>query len=241
MRIFLGIALLAPFAAGAAPTYTIEGEWGEQKLAVADGSAKGVWADEGYVSIQQQADFNGDGTLDALVLSSCGGNGCATAVHFATLKDGKLTVAPIGETWGEARTKSEKGQWFIELDASGGTEVFVITGLSPTPYATTKRPVLKALAEVHGMGSPETEGPDRTLTTDVDLDGKPDTIRCTVWARWGSLLCELPVAGGVQKLGTGCDRFGALPTTANGRREFVCNEDAIVRFDGKAWVEPKLP
>lgn len=242
MKKLIQIAMLLPLSAVAAPTYTVQGDPGEQKLVVQDGGSTFTWSNDYSLGLESQGDFNGDGMPDALVWTSCGGNGCDTSYTFVTLKGGQLVTQPIGATRGVLRTKQENGRWFFELDAEGGTEIFVMDGDKPVPYATTKRPVLKALAEVHGPGTEDTEGPDQTFAADVDLDGKPESIRCEVWSRWGSLWCHLPLpGGGTQQLSTGCKRFGSLPTSSNGRREFVCNEDSIVRFNGKAWVEPKLP
>ncbi len=242
MKKLFQIAMLLPMSSLAAPTYTVEGELGDQRLVVREGNATFTWSDDMTVGIERQGDFDGDGRPDAIVWSACGGNGCGSPSYaFVSLKDDRLSVLTIGDSIDGLQARQTDGRWFFELKVEGGSEVFVMDGDKPTPYATTKRPVLKALAEVHGPGTVETEGPDQHLSADVDLDGKPESIRCEVWARWGLLWCHLPLpGGGTQQLGTGCKRFGALPTSSNGRREFVCNEDSVVRFDGKAWVEPRL-
>ena len=236
----LALACLLPATALAAPTYTVEGELGAQKLVVQDGALAQRWgSDEGLIGVQQQADLDGDGTPDALIYTSCGGNGCATDYHLATVRDGKLVVTPIDSTEGEVRLKQVEGRWQLEVDQPGGQKVYVFADGKAALFATDTKRVLATVAEVKGVAPYTTDSPPRSFQADVDLDGKPETITCTIWERWGSLLCTLPTPSGPQTLSTGCDRFGALATTTNGRRDFVCNEDKIVRFDGKAYNEPR--
>lgn len=227
-------------AAAAAPTYAIVGEPGEQRLVAktAGGLLKSGPLDDYLALIEAQRDFDGDGVTDALFLTNCGGNGCPESGYsIATVRAGKLLLIRVGFA-GDARVVRKGSSWLIELESTEGWKQFAFANGKVVPYATKKRTVLHATVEVKG-GAAYSKGPPRSFEVDVDLDGKPETIRCTIWERWGSLLCTLPTPRGPQTLSTGCDRFGALATTSGGRREFVCNADMVVRFDGKRWNEPR--
>lgn len=237
------LTLCLPAMAASAPVWSTSGELGEQKLVWGEGAATLTWTPpEGSVFIQQQGDFNGDGVLDALVIASELCAACASDIYFATLKAGRLVTMPITASGNLPQVRQEGDQWFIEIEGGGGREVYVIDGDRPVAYTTIKAPVLKAIAEIHGPGLPvpAEDSRERALLEDVDFDGKPETIRCSVWERWGELWCGLPLPnGGVQESHTGCLRFGVLPTKHKGRREFVCDDNLVIRFDGKAWVEVK--
>ncbi|MEZ4472494.1 MAG: hypothetical protein R3F60_17215 [bacterium] len=237
----LSLACLLPATALAAPTYSVEGEDGAQKLVVQDGALAQRWSSPDWLlGVKQQADLDGDGVLDALVYTHCGGNGCGGGTFYlATIRGGKLAVTPIDSTDGEVRLKQVEGRWQLEVDEPGGQKVYVFVDGKAVLYATDRKRVLATIAEVKGTTPETTDTKPRSFQADVDLDGKPETITCAIWERWGSLLCTLPTPTGPQTLSTGCDRFGALATTTNGRRDFVCNEDGLVRFDGKAYNEPR--
>lgn len=235
----IALAWIALNPAVAAPVYTITGEPGSQRLIAQTqkGPLSHPIRDE-FASIEAQADFDGDGVADALLSTNCGGNGCPESTYaFVTVKAGALRVIPIGEAL-EGRVVEWQGARFVELKQPTETRLFVLTGTQAAPFATRKHLVLHPTVAVEGL-QPGAAAGTRSFKADVDLDGKPETIECKIWERWGSLLCTLPTPTGVQTLSTGCERFGALPTSMNGRREFVCNTNMVVRFDGKRWAEPK--
>lgn len=238
------LALVAPLLlalpAAAEPTYALVGEPGEQRLVArtAKGEITSGPLDDYMVLIEKEADFDNDGTPDVLYSTNCGGNGCPESAYaFATVRSGKLALVPIGMAT-EARVSQDGATWLVELIQEGGSKTFVFATGKAVPYATKTRTVLHALVEVKGE-APHGKGGKRSFKADVDLDGKPETITCTIWERWGSLLCTLPTPTGPQTLSTGCDRFGALPTSTQGRRDFVCNADLVLKFDGTKWNEPK--
>jgi hypothetical protein len=218
-------------------------------LAVTDGSvvltttpsALG-YADE-FANLEGEADFDGNGTIDAVVTIRGNGNCCPGVVLFASVVQGAIRVVKIESTWESPTVTSVQGRSAVtfatESRAKGtwgfdGTRAFVIT--PPT------RHILPAIAEVHGAGHFWADAGARSLTADLNGDGTTEVIDCQIWERWGSLLCTLPLGNNQsQQLSTGCDRFGVLAATTLGRHDLVCNDDLVFKFDGVKWVEIQAP
>lgn len=193
--------------------------------------------------IETVKDFDRDGRQDALLVTSCGGNGCPEDYRIVTLKNGKLVIAEIESDFSIKYVKEERDKTYIVDQKIDYAYYYVFDGKKLVIAKTEK--ALKAIKEVRGPGvrtDLEPPKPPKTLVFDIDQDNKPDRIVCDIWARWGSLLCKLPLPDGKhQQFHYGCDRFGVLPSTNNGYHEFVCNFDMIVTFDGSRWVEKKSP
>lgn len=190
--------------------------------------------------IEAVKDFDHDGKLDALLVTSCGGNGCPEDYQIVTLKNDKLVVADIKSDFSIKYVKKDRDQIYIVDQKIDYAHYYVFDGKKLVISKTEK--ALKAIKEVRGPGVSTDTKPLKTLVFDIDQDKKPDRIVCNVWTRWGSLLCKLPLPDGKrQQSSTGCNRFGVLPSTNNGYHEFVCNFDTVVTFDGSRWVEKQSP
>lgn len=190
--------------------------------------------------IETVKDFDRDGKQDALLVTSCGGNGCPEDYRIVTLKNGKLVVADIESDFSIKYVKEERDQIYIVDQKIDHAHYYVFDGKKLVISKTEK--ALKAVKEVRGPGVRTDPKPPKTLVFDIDQDKKPDRIVCNVWERWGSLLCKLPLPNGKhQQSHYGCDRFGVLPSTNKGYHEFVCNFDTVVTFDGSRWVKKESP
>lgn len=133
------------------------------------------------------------------------------------------------------------GHDYIRHTGPDGAKRFTFDGAAVTVH--TEIGNLAALVEVRGPGGVYIdEVPPEKLIFDVDDDGRSDTVVCTVWTRWGSLLCEMPLPDGcTQSANTGCARVGVLATRNNGYHEFVCDFDTVITFDGSKWIERSDP
>ena len=240
------IFLFVSFArAEGAPRYQVRDapDFGQILVVTAGGKTFKTFGGE-YIEVTKTADFNGDGINDALVSTDTGGNGSATVYYFITVIAGSLVKAEIPFTrFSRASARHDGKRWMVDVSDEDGTRTFAFNGKDAVLIANKIKKRLVSIAEVKGLGEdysgPETE---RVLFADVNLDGKKERIRCEIWPRWGTLRCALPLPNGKTQrvpLHSGCDRFGALATISNGRREFVCDVDAIVRFDGRKWLEPQ--
>jgi len=191
---------------------------------------------DGVVVIEKTVDLDHDGTLDALFVMSCGGNGCPEIWSVATISSGALRVHELGASPQTPTIRDEGAYSVIELVGDEDVTGYVLSHGELAVYSRQGRLKLEAIRQIEGAGHSYAEPGTRTLRVDVDGDGKDEIVACEIWPRWGSLMCSLPRGRGEpQRLDLGCDRFGALPTFSHGMREFVCNRDTVIRFDGHSW------
>lgn len=192
------------------------------------------------LQILYTGDFNGDGTADVLIAwsASGGGNCCPPDYSFVTVKDGKLVEAQIPVyAWEHPSALPDSSGTRFSFTEEEKYTVVRFTGSAAEVAKSSPRANLTAVAEVKGA-TPGSTG-SRTMSADINGDGKKETITCEIWERWGSLLCTLPLPAGPQTLSTGCDRFGVLATKTNGYNDMVCNQDILLKYNGKEYAEVK--
>jgi hypothetical protein len=213
-------------------------------IATVDGKDFEGPSDE-IVYVAEQADFNGDGIIDALVSMSAGGNAVPEEYSFVTVADGKVVQAPIEGGLGEWTIIRENGRALVSSTEDTGTDVWGFDGTRAVKVRSTTIEPLKTLAEIRGVGAMYSK-PDLTRTIDVDLDGdgQPDRIECAIWPRWGSFTsCELPLPRGRrEEFQLACSsRVGVLDQTRNGYRELVCDTATVIFFNGRKWEQEEKP
>jgi hypothetical protein len=232
-------AFIGSAALGDSPvTYSTERdeETQEQHLVVESDGEILIGPAAAIVSVAEERDFNGDGVMDALVSTSGGGNCCPETYMFVTVSNGKVITSELDDGWAAYTVIEENGQLLVQQKMGEATYLYKFDGKEAVIVRTI--PKLTAMKEIEGVGALYTgDVKQKTLSADIDMDGKADTITCAIWTRWGSLAsCTLPLPGGKsQFLEYACDRIGVLKTTRNGYREIVCNNDTVIYFDGKAW------
>jgi len=245
---FLGIALClsvlaVPAPVAAAVAYVVEwddeeetsilwAEVGEERHELA--RARSLW-------IEQEADFDRDGTTDVLVGSSEGGNCCPEDMAIHSLVDGQpLQVAFVTE-WASTRVVPRGDGLAIERKTNEETTIYAFAAGRLVVLETI--PKLAAIKEIYGLGAAyEGEQQYQLFEVDLDDDGVPEAIRCNHWARWGSMLCALPRPGReAQEMSLGCDRVGLLAGKSSGYHQLVCNNDALFVFDGHDWAVSDVP
>jgi serine/threonine protein kinase len=190
------------------------------------------------VALIAQKDFNGDGVMDALieVTHLYGGSGEWGESMFITIADGKIVFAPVAEG-----TIVEEGRRFmVKAESDDATDYWGFDGQKAIMVRSVPHRKLAAITEFRTKGGLK-DNEVETLETDLDMDGKSDRITCHISTRWGMVTsCVLPLPGGrTQEVELRCVRVGVLKTQSNGYRELVCNNNAVIRFDGNVWVQLK--
>ncbi len=194
------------------------------------------------VYVKDVRDLDKDGLKDALISTTAGGTCCPDDNYVVTLKNDQLVVLKMESNFmAEIYVTEEDGKAYIVDKRPDHADFFSFEGRHLSFLKTVKG--LETLKEVHGPGGVYIdEQPPEVLAFDINEDKIEDTVICSVWTRWGCLLCELPLPDGeTQASHTGCWRFGVLPSMNNGYHEFVCNFDTIITFDGKKWIDKNSP
>jgi hypothetical protein len=196
----------------------------------------------GEVVIATEEDFNGDGTLDALVTTGSGGNAVEPECSIVSFLGGRVVAAPLDGGCSDYQTVREGNQVRVAVKGDEGQVVWGFDGARAVKVREVKADRLKASAEIVGVGAHYSRKDlTRTLNADLDGDGKRDRVVCEIWPRWGIYSsCELPLPNGRSQsleFNPACERVGVLDSARNGRRELVCNGATVIFFDGRAWQQ----
>ena len=210
--------------------------------------------------IEVLKDFNGDGTLDAVLSAHGGGNCCPPDYYFAAdMGDGHFAVHQIEDiyAWQEMEgvvnpsVEIVQGQWavrFVSLNEGMNTdaaqqEIHLYTLQNDKPFLISKTLKKDVVAEVE-MNSNEFEYPEdldapgadltNAMKYDIDGDGADDTIACGLWERWGRLTgCDITLASGAETItiDANCKRLGVLRAREDGFSKLVCDADEVISYD----------
>lgn len=188
------------------------------------------------------ADFDGDGSQDALVAVSFGGNAVPEAYTFATYAGGQLGFTKSFSFWGEVGF--EPGGRVVTLTEETGQDAL----RRRYAYARGQLVTLKSESVPGLKASPQwlasSFDPARsTVTADLNGDGVREILRCEVWDRWSALTCGVQDRQGRDLLpaNLGCLRFGVLATRTRGYQDLVCDSRLVGRWNGQRYVFPDGP
>lgn len=185
-------------------------------------------------------DFDSDGTSDALISFSGGGNCCAPSYVFVTYKPGNvLRISNSFDSWATPSIETFNGKLVAKVrdEQSGTITRYAFNGTKAIVADQQPIPELTALAEMRI----ESFNPARpTLAFNLDGGSQKETMTCSVWDRWNTLMCSIKDSKGKELFpnSLGCDRYGILPTKTNGYNDLVCGYDTVGRWNGKTWVFP---
>src|SRR5215469_1198068 len=172
--------------------------------------------------IISQRDFDGDGSLDALVeeITACGGNCCPDRFFFVSaLPDGTFAVSDeFADSWTDPVIEKWKGHWSVVVVSNNAgvnrerpvefTRRFVLEAGKAVKVEEHQRQDVKSIVEMRSeifKNDQETH----SFKYDLDGDGKKDTISGKLWERWGSILWTVEFANGkIFSSNTACKRIG---------------------------------
>lgn len=192
------------------------------------------------MNVVRAADFDADGTLDALVMFSGGGNCCPGAYRFVTYRPGKApTFSNAFESWRDPSIETfQKRLVAVYRDEDAARErSWGYRGGKAVLVRQVVIPELRALLDIRRSTFDERQS---TVSFDLNGDGSNERIACAVWDRWDTLQCGVTDARGRELLSpsVGCDRYGVLPTKTLGYHDLVCGLDWKFRWNGKTYVPP---
>lgn len=207
------------------------------------------WAVVGCLSVRIESDLDGDGQTDALI--SDGGCSSYTPPHFL------VVMGTVGDRF----VAQELGIGVdIRVEAWRGRQTAVLTSNNEgynleRPQEVTRRFAfehgravmveeqhaveLKALANLRAEDfSGASSGQVKSLSFDLDGDGKKDALVGTLWERWGRIVWQVRFADGRVSDGGNsntCKRVGVLADKTMGYRDLVCDFDARFTWNGRAY------
>jgi hypothetical protein len=220
---------------------------GEKKYTIIDRSK------EMCLRIVGQRDFDGNGTLDALVahFAACAGNG-GQGVYFFVLDMGKgrfVQTSEMGYSDEDPIIEKWQGKWsaLIFTNNMGANtepyeefkERYIIKNGAAVAVEKFVRPRIKAVVEMnsnefraHGF-----DAEDLIIAFDIDGDGKKDKLIGAFGARWGTMIWKIQFSNGkVYESDIECRRIGILGAKTNGMRDLVCEQNDIFKWDGQKYV-----
>lgn len=246
-------ALLPGMASGRQVTGTIGGQT-YTLLDLNAGTPAGAFPEgpppEGrFALIDTVAHLDGDGVLDALVSTSDGGNCCGPTFHVVSLHaDGTFTASRGFEMgWGENyRIVADPSGPVLTFEDEGTrtrlayrdgavapldqSTVAPLTAVREVTYEAVQSGTLPQVGTANGS-------PVYALAVDLDGDNQEDRLTCQAWERWGSVVCTPERANGAPFMEAlpGCERLGVLATRTGGMADLVCNEQNVLRWNGRAY------
>ncbi|HEY6352630.1 MAG TPA: hypothetical protein VI636_24805 [Candidatus Angelobacter sp.] len=203
------------------------------------------------LQIIDERDFDGDGSLDALVedVTACGGNCCSNQFFFASaLPDGTFAVSDeFADSWKDPVIEKWKGRWSVVVVSNNEgvntdrpvefTRRFVLEAGKAVKVEEHQRKDMNSILEMRSeIFHSQNERETHTLKYDLDGDGKKDTITGHLWERWGRIMWTVEFADGKKfSSNDACKRIGVLATKTNGVHDLVCDQDTVLHWNGSEY------
>ena len=177
-------------------------------------------------SVDDSADFDGDGHLETLIRVGHGGNCCPADLSIVSYRgDGffnYLDEAPIPGGWGGPEIIEEQAQKLIRIydipAGAGSTDWqrsqrdYVIH--NGRPLEVVERIEVGVPTAILGFTQEDirnTEYQEASIDFDIDNDGALDELYCTYWERWGVLNCEANISSLTDPLELQCRQVSISP------------------------------
>jgi hypothetical protein len=223
-------------------------------LAIVDGKTYPVIprAKKKCLQIVEQKDFEGKGTMSALVMdiTACGGNCCPNSFFFVSYQGkGQFKMSDeFADSWKDPVIEKWKGRWSVVVTSNNEgmmnterpveiTRRFVLQDGEAVKMEETQRKDMASLMEMRSeIFDSYKQDETHTLEYDLDGDGRKDVITGKLWERWGRILWTVRFANGKEfSSGEGCKRIGVLATQTNGVHDLVCDQDKVLHWNGEAY------
>jgi serine/threonine protein kinase len=212
-------------------------------------------SEETCLSIEAQKDFDGNGTMDALIRHStaCGGICCGDHFFFYSYADGHFEKSEeVGYARIDPKVERWRGRWSVLITSNNEganqfppeerTERFVLELGKAVLVESSKRESLSADVELKSDVFDMNRDDERySITADLDGDGSDDRIFGRLWRSWGRMFWWIEFANGktTPESNTACKRIGVLRTKTGGVLDLVCDQDTVLHWNGTTYQAPK--
>lgn len=208
-------------------------------------------SDELCVNVADQRDFDGNGSIDALVTNiiACGGNCCGDSYFFYSYSgDGHFQQSgEFGYSWSKPKIEKWKGRWSVVVTSINEgintqkfneiKERYVLDAGEAVKIEETERKGLSTLTEINSNEFDMDKEEIKYLNFDLDGNGLEDRLRCGLWTRWGRIVWTVEWDNGTKtEVKSNCKRVGILPTKTKGVHDIVCDLDGVLIWDGEKYV-----
>lgn len=202
------------------------------------------------IQLHDVKDFDGNGSLDALVtnITACGGNCCGNSYFFYSYSgDGHFVRSEdFGYSWVDPEIERWKGRWSVLVTSHNEgvnqheheeiKERYVLDVGKSVKVEETERKGLVALVELNSIDFDFSKDEVKTMYYDLDNDGKEDKIEGRLWHRWGRIIWKVKFSSGKTfEDGTGCKRIGVSKAETNGYHDIICDLDGVLKWNGKKY------
>jgi hypothetical protein len=185
-----------------------------------------AWEYDAPFEVNENADFDGDGSLDTLISLTNGGNCCPDSISVVSYRgDGFFTFLdeePLPGAWGGHEVVTERGRSIIRMQDAPTGHGNIRRQRGQRDYAfengvmtlIVERREHSVPSEVAGLSLEDVkfaDGGQKTLSFDINNDGTQDEVNCTYWERWGVLNCDAIISGVEKPVELQCNHVSVSP------------------------------
>jgi len=203
------------------------------------------------MSVEDQRDFDDNGSKDVLVANilGCGGNCCGNSFLFVSYQgDGHFQKSDdFGYSWVSPSIEKWKGKWSVLVEDNeqgvGNTNMketktrYILDSGSALKVEESSQKPITAIIELNAEEF-DSDNPDeiKKIVYDLNDDGINEEIIGEFWLRWGSILWKIKFSdGSVFDSHVGCKRIGVLKTKTRSMHDLVCDHNSIYRWNGHSY------